>query len=316
MRPDITEDMRIGWIALGVAVVIVVIAFFVMHDGGQALKAVTTAEKKYKQNKGNADYPLLEQIQLQREANEQLAQNIHVLKTAVGIKPVRPFALPPNYTKQKGLYFRLVYDIVVEYLNNRARFKRIDPYSTNLGFTFADGQVISEEQAEEELIRLQLTVRAMLLALSTPDRLQEITIEHSPIVLTGPVKRPPLLREYPFTLRVRGSLKDILWLLHQYASDTVPIDTVGDWNKLVTQVQRNMGRKIEPTTSKDHFPLILRGLRINSENSEPLDDVTQLDAEFELAGMEFLSDDERETAGSGAGGRRIIRGTGKGIQRF
>ncbi len=313
MRPDTTQDMKVGWISIAVVAAICLLAYFIVSDGGKSAKAVESALRTYEKHKGEEQYPLMKEIRRQSEANEELARNIESLKNAVGIKPVRPFALPSNFTKQKGLYFRLVFDIAVEYLNDKARFKRVQEYSTSLGFEFRDGQIIEEDQAKEELIRLQLIVRAMLLALSTPDRLQEISIVQRKIVVTGPESRPPLLREYPFVLKVRGSLKDILWLMHQYSADTVPMDTVDDWNKLVTHVQSNMKRAIEPTTSKDHFPLILRGLKINSENSEPLDNVQQLEAEFELAGMEFLSDAERQAVKPSAG--RRSRGGGS-IQRF
>jgi hypothetical protein len=217
--------------------------------------------------------------------------------------------LPVNFKQQKGYYFRLVYDIAVEYLQARARNMRIQEYDTELGFKFPDGRVFSEEEAQEELIRLQLTVRAMMLALSTPDRLQEIKIIHGDIIETGPVSRPPLLREYPFKIRVKGSLKDILWLLHQYSADQVPTDTVDDWNKLIAHVQRNLKRDIELVRREDHFPLILTGMKINSENSEPRDHIEQLEAEFELAGMQFLSEAERSSVQESArtGRNRIQR---------
>ena len=60
MRPDISEDMRNGWIALGVAVLVVVITFFVVYDGGDSNKKLGQDQAKYDKNKGDPEYPLLE----------------------------------------------------------------------------------------------------------------------------------------------------------------------------------------------------------------------------------------------------------------
>lgn len=307
MRPDVSRDLKTGWISIGVASLLAAIGFAIVSDGGTSATQLKKARATYESNKGDTSYRLLDQIDAQRQTNEALAENIAELKYAVGIKPIRPFALQSNFREQKGYYHRRLFDIAREYLGERARNMRISKYDNMLGFDFPEGKLVSEEQASEELIRLQLTVRAILLALSTPDRLQEISIEHGHIIETGPVSRPPLLREYPFTIKVKGSLKDILWLLHQYASDQVQDDTVDDWNKLVTYVQRNLKRNIEPTRREDHFPLILTGLNINSENSEPLDQIEQLEAEFELAGMQFLSPEEREAVKTRTRGGRVQR---------
>ncbi len=313
MRPDVSEDMKVGWISIALVAVVSLIILLYFSDSGKSATKLAKEKRTYESNKGDSDFLLIDQIQEQTRENLNLLANITDLKNAVGIKPIRPFALPPNAKIQKNYYHRQVYDIAREYLNRRARNMRINEYDDAMGFKFPDGELVPEERAPEELIRLQLTVRAMLLALSTPDRLQEITIKHHPIVETGPVKRPPLLREYPFTIRVRGSLKDILWLLHQYSADEVQETTLKDWNKLVTHFQRELGRNIKATSARDHFPLILIGMKIDSENSEPLDSVEQLEAEFELAGMEFLSDEERDNAKSnGVRGTRGGRGAGTG----
>lgn len=295
MRPDMSKDIHTGWIVLAVVAVITVIAYMVVSDGGTSAKRYQQLLTAYQSSQGDTQYPLQEEIRKQRLATDRLINNLELIKKETGITPIQPFSLPANYLGQKGSYFRKLYDISVEYLRGRARNKRIS-YEDNLGFTFPDALILEEDVAEVELKRLQLSVRAILLALSTPDRLREVSIEHGTIIKTGPISRPPLLREYPFTVSVRGSLKDILWLLHQYSADTVPPDSVSDWNKFVNYSQRHMKMEVKPTRAQDHFPLILRGFSITSNNTEPIDNISQLDAVFELGGMEFLSDAERQAA--------------------
>jgi hypothetical protein len=114
---------------------------------------------------------------------------------------------------------------------------------------------------------LQLTEKAVgiVLAANEPP-LESFAITHERAVETGPAGRPVLLREYPLTLKVRGSLKDILWILHR-----------------LSQFEAD---------GKD-YPLILRGLVIQSENAKPKDNIQHLDAVFQLAGMQFLTPEER-----------------------
>ena len=86
-------------------------------------------------------------------------------------------------------------------------------------------------------------------------------------------------------LNVRGSLKDILWILHRLSQVEAPA-----------------------ADGKRDYPVILRGLLIESENIKARDNVQQLTAEFELAGMRFLSEEERarDPLAKAAGGRASV----------
>jgi hypothetical protein len=104
---------------------------------------------------------------------------------------------------------------------------------------------------------------------------ERYTVTHGAPVETGPVNRPPLLREYPLTLTLRGSLKTILTILHR------------------------LGQVDENGTD---YPLILRGFSIRSDNTRARDEVQQLEAVIEIAGMQFVADAARGDATAPAGG--------------
>jgi hypothetical protein len=181
----------------------------------------------------------------------------------------------PEQHAQPGQYFKDTYVEVRDGLRNLARAKNVEPDEV-LGFPDASRKV---EYAAGEvpllLAMLQLTEKALSIMLQAPDPVERYLITHTAPIETGPADRPPLLREYPLRLEVTGSLKTILTILHRLGQ----ID--GD----------------------DDYPLIVRGLTISSENTKARDDVQQLRAVIEIAGMQFLSDAERgETPAAAAAG--------------
>ena len=112
------------------------------------------------------------------------------------------------------------------------------------------------------------------MCLETPTPLQRLIVLNRPPTakpeLVTPPGRPPLLREYSLTLDIRGSLKDILWILHRLSP----------------------GRD----AAADDYSLILKSLKLTSLNITPVHSIPQLDLVMTVAGMEFLSDAERAIA--------------------
>jgi hypothetical protein len=94
----------------------------------------------------------------------------------------------------------------------------------------------------------------------------------------APPGRPPLFKEYRVTVDVRGSLTDILWILHRLSP----------------------GRD----AAADEYPLILKSISITSLNISPVQFIPQLDLHLSVAGMSFLSDAERDASGKLPGVRR------------
>ena len=156
-------------------------------------------------------------------------------------------------------------------LRGKARDRSI-AYQERLGFE----RVIAVPKAEDApylLTMLMLTEKAASALIETPADLRPverfaITQPAKEPQVTGPVGRPPLLREYPLAISVRATLPTLLWIVHRLAQDE------GDRD----------------------YPLIVRKLEINTPNQESKDNINPLDAVIEVAGMRFLDAAERTAA--------------------
>jgi HAMP domain-containing protein len=145
-------------------------------------------------------------------------------------------------------------------------------FDEQLGFAdLVDNFVVPAEDAQRYMALLQLTERALDVMLDAKDPVESFKISHAAPQLDGPLSRPPLLETFPLTLQVRASHQTIMWILHKF------------------------GERDAKT-----YPLVLRGLSIRSDNTKARDEVQQLSAEFRLAGMRFIPDDQR---GDGASPR-------------
>lgn len=219
--------------------------------------------------------PLKDRVARQRAANAELRANIAELKAQAGFTTAKDFKVPPGENEPGAFFKRRFYD-VRQALRDKAKARRIDS-NERLGFPL-DDKIPPNDEAQTLLDMLQLTEKALTVVLAAPDPVERFDISHGRPYETGPVSRPPLLKEYPLTLKLRGSLKTVLWILHSYG----------------TRTERD-------------YPLILRGLTILSSATTVRDEVQQLEATFELAGMAFLADTGRtpaqaapRSAGSGA----------------
>jgi hypothetical protein len=207
-------------------------------------------------------------VERQVEANQELRGTIEALKSQTDFILAEEFVIRPE-ERQPGYFFKRKFVEVRERLRNKAEARKI-AYDQNIGFG-ADPAVPADDQAPYLLTMLQLTEKVVGIAFDTEIPLESLNVSHGPAVDTGPVDRPVLLREYPLKLEVRGGLKDILGILHRISQT----DALGKDGK------------------RTDYPLILRGFRITSENSTPKDDISQLEAVFDLAAMRFISEEER-----------------------
>lgn len=220
--------------------------------------------------------PLKARVARQRAANVELRTNITELKKQAGFTTKIEFKVPDT-ENEKGKFFLNRFVDVRQALREKAVARRIES-DERLGFP-PDDKVPPDDEAQTLLDMLQLTEKALTVVLAAPDPVEWFDISHGKPYETGPVSRPPLLKEYPLTLKLRGSLKTVLWILHSYG-----------------------------TRSESDYPLILRGLTIASSNNRVRDDVQQLEATFELAGMAFLAETGRAPA------QAAPRGTGTVIR--
>lgn len=268
MKPDISRPARKGLLALIGAFLVgggLLAAIWYFADVDGAAQRAEQAAKASPQ-KGRED--LRRRIAAQTAANQGLRGTISELKQWAGYRVAPEFVVPAGHP-QPGQFFNERFLAVRDGLRQKARDRSID-FVEDLGFPRRE-DVPPDAEAPFLLRMLQLTEKAVGIALDARDRVEWFQITHAgAAVTTGPANRPPLLREYPLTLSVRGPLIAILDILHRLSQ----VDAGG----------------------KD-FPLILRRLTITSENTKARDEVRQLVATFELAAMEFVPDSERGDKG-------------------
>ena len=265
LRPDLSRPLLTAWATFGAILLVCSGVLWWLADDGDLLTQVTSGEQEVRKLSGPVD--LAKRITAQEQANQTLVATIERLKADTGLSVTAPFLVPANHP-QPGQYFNEQLAAVQDFCRPKAQARSI-AYQERLGFENT-AKVPRDEVAPYLLTMLQLTRKAADIVLSTPTPVQSFRISQpfKQAVLTGPAGRPPLLKELPLRLDVRGSLTDLLWILHHLAQR----EEQGD------------------------YPLIVRSWRIDSKNINPDDGIQQLDAVFEVAAMQFLTRDEREAA--------------------
>lgn len=297
MCPDVSHDLRVNWGIFGGCALVCALLLTWLSGDARIESKLAREQRAYQQREGDSDVSIRSQVLLQQKANEQLADTIEGLKRRVGITPLPAFTVQKEDADDRGFYFSKLFQATKRQLYDRAVKRRVTQFEPDLGYRGKLERVLPEDEVRNELIRLQLIAKAVLLALSTENPLVLIEVAHGDIVSTGPEGRPVLLNEYAFMLRVRGSLKDILWLLHQLGEEHPGEDVKRAIDALHHAIQREARVQVRDLTQDDLFPLIVRGLRITSENREERDSINLLDAEIDIAGMEFLNEQQRRSAG-------------------
>jgi hypothetical protein len=284
MRPDVSREMTRGWAVLAVAAALsLVVGWFAFDDGGLAEQVETETGKLPK-----GATKLTDQVSHSRKANGNLAATIAELKKQVGFTLEKAFEVKddPMFTQQPGYYFLTKRNSICARLRKRAQEKGIGEFEEYAGFGRGvhqppDDTPPKDEQAPDLLRTLQVTDKLVSTCLETPTPLQKLVVLPHGAVKPEPVAppgRPPLFKEYRVTVDVRGSLTDILWILHRLSP----------------------GRD----AAADEYPLILKSISITSLNISPIQFIPQLDLHLSVAGMSFLSDAERDASGKLPGARR------------
>lgn len=265
MMPDVKKEEQTGWLVLAGSAVVTLIALWIISDGGELAEQAEQAQAGLAVG-GREDMAV--HVERQVQANEQLRKTIEQLKGETDFVLADEFVIRAE-ERQPGYFFKRKFVEVRERLRDKAEARRI-AYDQNIGFG-ADPAVPPDEQAPYLLTMLQLTEKIVGIAFDTERPLESLSVTHGPAIDTGPETRPVLVREYPLKLEVRGGLKDILGILHRISQ----IDPPGKDGK------------------RHDYPLILRGFSITSDNATPKDNISQLDAVFDLAAMRFISEEER-----------------------
>lgn len=275
MSPDLRRPRLLARSACLAALLVAVGLAWWAWDAAQAAAARLDEARRAAERAAEGE-PLAERVERQRAANAELRQALSRLKNEHGFRRLPEFTVRPEVV-EKGKYFLDRFVEVRQRLREQAQARRIDS-DERLGFPL-DDRVPPDSEAQGLLDVLQLTDKALSTVLAAPDPVEWFDIRHGRPIETGPLSRPPLVRELPITLRVRGSHKTIMWVLHRFG-----------------------------TLAEGDYPLIVRGFAVSSRNQRARDDIAQLDATFELAALDFIPDEQRQGgAGGEAGPRRPAR---------
>ncbi len=261
MTPDLRKPIMGAAASLAGAVLVAgLLCWWFLDDGGAAERR-TAGKAKVEALRGDQEFTA--RLAQQRAANDKLRSTIDSLKTEVGFTIHKDYVVPKG-TTQPGYFFRTFFEEVQANLRDRAQSRSVD-FDQGLGF---ETDVPDDKDVPDLLRSLQLTHKAVGCVLAGDiTRMERFTVTHGAPVLAGSSKRPPLLREFPLTLTVTASLPDILWILHRFA--------------------------VTDAKMKDDYPLALRGLKIASPNQDENQEIQVLEATFDVAAMEFLSEADR-----------------------
>jgi hypothetical protein len=99
-------------------------------------------------------------------------------------------------------------------------------------------------------------------------------------------------------MQITGSLRSILWLIHQLSMEGDHSKELERFRGLLREITTKVDKVIPTGVASDTAgnvasPLIVRGITVESGNLLPTDQLTQLTVTLQLAGMEFLSAEER-----------------------
>lgn len=298
IEPDVREDQeKAYWVFAGAAVISLLAWFIVGASSATVDREVGVSEKAVRSAQQTGTV-IDQQIELQKQANEYILRQVEALQEQHGLRPVQPF-IQAQAARDRDHHLKAVYDEVRERMQSMARSKSLDEFDSSLGFAFPT--MPPRDQVPYWLTMLQLTTKAGYLSLACPYEITKVNfgrVNLNAEVLTGPAGRPALLREYPFEMEVTGSLKAILWLIHELSADSIHSAQQDRFQKILVEMNENVERVIPSGVQDDSSgnavsPLIIRGFEIESSNLEPIDQITQMTVKLQLAGMEFLEYNER-----------------------
>ncbi|HYE08042.1 MAG TPA: hypothetical protein VEL07_21165 [Planctomycetota bacterium] len=334
MRPDMRKPVQAGWATLGGALAIGLIALALVGAGdGVDLDSVRA---DYARRHGKRDFARL--ISEQRHANGELARTIDDLKYESGMSANPYFRVPPG-EYQKGVLFKDRLFWVQDRLRPLAKGRSVE-FNEDLGFGQWAHDLPPDAMTPDLLLTLQVVYKAATIALSTTEsNFVSIAIEPDLKPVLAGAKDRPLLTEYPLTLKVVGSLKDILWVLHRFSqvepSTVKAREEADDASEqaeeaaivaLYPKLSERSGTKalskedaalLDDWVARHDYPLIISRLVIDGGNTSEKDQVTQLTATFTVAGMRFLDDAQRAgapaaKARTGGAGPRTAAGAARG----
>jgi hypothetical protein len=282
MTPDLATDRLRAWGTCAGAAAVAAGLIAAVWYGADVPGVLEQRDRERQRVARIAGEPIDERIRAQQESNRALAATIGRLMEQTKFEIARDFqVLPEANTRieiEPGYRWKDRFLEVRQRVRDAARPGSIER-GEYLGFPDAV-EVPPASQVPGMLAMLQLVEKISLAICATPPWTERFDIKPGVPVDAGPVADgKALIREYPLTLTVRGELESVMRLLWRMA-------------------------QILPVPDRDArpYPLVIKGLVINSENVTARDGINQLTAVVELAALEYQRTVAASPGTGGAGG--------------
>jgi len=297
MQPNVAKEQRNGWLALAGAALVSFACVGWYSMDSDLTDRLAAAKDQYRKLHGPE--PMVVHIERQKLANANLQDTIEDLKKATGFPDATYFTITDADRATRdhaaSIFLRKL-NIVQDECEHQAQNFSLRHWSENsLGFPEV-AKVPSDAEVPYLMTMLQLTRRAARICFSTPplsrntDPIKEIQFTHElkPEKPTGPSGRPPLLTEYPLTIKFTASLTETMWILWRFS-----VGQVDDASQPADPADR-----IEDDIDPNPYPFLLESFSVSSPAAEETDPVdlehSFITVTMRVAPVKFVTQQIRE----------------------
>ena len=303
MRPHVEKELQASYLILCLALVIGMLAVGGLYYWGDVSETREKRDKEYKKLVGPKK--LKDRNQKLKVVVEDLEDQITELKRRVGVIEVEPFNADKTGDRGPEQRFLTIFQQIQSDFRHEAQAKGIKfDDLKDFGFDYVSAP---KHAIREHYLMLQLITKSVFMAMQAPlaNGITEIEIENLGIASDKRIpwikdvafdrNGEPTMREYRFTMKVRGVLHDQTWLIHRLVVDQPPTPEHEEFTEfakyLIEQVDKADPEKV--LNGNPFCPLIFRKMStepvsILDSSSSNQNDLMLLETTFELAGMEFV----------------------------
>jgi len=270
MQPNVIKEQRNGWLALACAFILSSVCVGWYSLDSDLTDRLAGAKEQYRKLHGPE--PMLVHIARQKLANANLLDTIEDLKKGTGFPDATFFTITAadraSGEHDASIFLKKFYQVQDECEQQAKNFSLKNWSESSLGFP-ESGKMPSDAEVPYLMTMLQLTRRAARICFSTPplsrntDPIKDIQFTHGlkPEKPTGPDGRPPLLTEYPLTIKFTASLTETMWILWRFS-----VGQVDDSSQPADPTER-----IEDDLDPNPYPFLLESFSVTSPVIEETD---------------------------------------------
>jgi len=316
MQPDVKKEQRNGWLVLGAAAMLSLVCVGWYSYDDPLAERLDKAKTDY--NKMRGPEPMSTHIRRQQQANQTLSQTIEDLKKDSGALVADYFTITDADLRNgdhESSIFNAKYHAVKDECDAQAFAFGLKHWGEHSSLGFSDKeQLPTDAEAPYMLTMLQLTRRAARICFSSPPGEVAMPIKDLEFIHelkqrppTGPPGRPPLLTEYPLTVKFTASLTQTMWIIWRFSVGKVDeLQQPSDPKNRIEDSRGGDDSQASHPWDDGAYPFALQEVTIVSPVTEELkineEPNTDLTVTLRLAAMRFLPSSNRDTAVP-AGGR-------------